>query len=438
MAVKQNSINANANTPLSIPQGGSGGASLTGNGILYGNGTSAIQSTAALTNGQLVIGSTSNPPATATLTAGSNIAITNAAGSITINAISNTTNLVLGDFSNNPWQRGTSFTAVANGSYTADEWGWVQNGTGSINITQTADAPTISQAGYFASQCLNATVGTAQSTIAAGNYFGIAYPIEGYDFTAIAQQPFTLSFWVKSSITGTYCVGFKNNGPDSCYIGQYTINTANTWQQVIINVSANPTTGTWNYTTGIGLQLVFTLAAGTTYQGTVNTWNSSNVFATSSQVNFMASTSNSFRLALVQLQIGSNATSYIFSEIANVLQYCNRYYWKTFPIGTAPAQNAGVTGSIQFSQFVTGAVTTVSWPIFFPVVMRTTPSITLYNPSNNNGLVRDITLGADTTATSVYSSSEKQFSIQYTTPLLAGANNINAIHATSSATLTLV
>ena len=129
-------------------------------------------------------------------------------------------------------------------------------------------------------------------------------------FRTVAQQEMTLSFWVMASLTGTYCVSFGNSGSDRSYIAEYSISTANIWQQVTITIPASPSAGTWDYFTGSGLVIGWALAVGSTYQATAGSWQSGNYLGSSNQVNACNSASNTFYLAQVQLTVGTAAPNF--------------------------------------------------------------------------------------------------------------------------------
>jgi len=139
--------------------------------------------------------------------------------------------------------------------------------SGVYSAQQSSDVPS----GAF-SNSIACTVTTAQSSISVtSDYAAIRQKIEGYNISGIglgtsASNAFTLSFWVKASQTGTWCVQLTNNDTQY-YIATYSITTANTWQQISITVPANAI-GTWNNTNGIGLQVWWTLASGTDFQTT--------------------------------------------------------------------------------------------------------------------------------------------------------------------------
>lgn len=321
----------------------------------------------------------------------------------TNNAVNNAsqTNLIIGgNYDTNPWQRGTSFVAAPDSTKTADRWVWQQVGTGVVTIAKTADAPTPAQAGLLVTNCYDTNVTTADAAIAAGDFYGHRYIVEGYDWAQIAQQTFTLSFWAKHTVTGTYCVAFTND-VDRTWIAEYTINTTNTWEYKTITVTASPSAGTWNYTNGIGLRIEFILAAGSTFQSTAGSWlSSSGVFATSNQVNGVGTNGNRFKVALLKIEPGSVATPWVRRSAQQELALCQRYYWKTFPQGTTPAQNTGsFVGALYYTATVAAANRyTVSRTN--PVTMRATPSSTYYNPFAANANWRNLTAVADSGAAS--------------------------------------
>lgn len=314
-----------------------------------------------------------------------------------------------GDFALNPWQRGTSFTAPLAGEYSADRIALGNSTDGVINITKTADAPTVAEANYFTSSCLNVTVTTADAAIGAAQIAYVNQKMEGYNFAAIAQRSFTLSFWVKATVTGTYCVAFQNSGSDRYYIAEYTINAASTWEYKTITVSASPSAGTWNYTNGIGLFIAFILASGTDFHGTANSWQTGALFATSNQVNAFSAINNTFRLALVQVEAGSTDTPFEIRTVQEELELCQRYYWKTFAQGVTPAQNIGSSvGCTPYRAAFTG-VGNGGMQVSLPVVMRTTPTIIGYNPNAANALWRNQSSGADSGSLTINSAGDRGF-----------------------------
>ncbi len=244
----------------------------------------------------------------------------------------------------------------------------MQSGAGVVDVLKTADAPTVSQAGIFTQNCLNVDVTTADAAIAAGDNYSVRYKIEGYDFAQIAQTPFIISFWHKHTITGTYCIAVQNSGTDRNYIVEYTQTTTNTWEYSQIAIPASPSAGTWDYTTGVGATIVFSIAAGSTFQGAANTWQAGNLFATANQVNGMSANTNFSKIQLVQVRAGSQAQPWETRSEAQELALCQRYFQIY-----SQAKGDVYLGLVGYNKTTTTGVVFG----FFPVAMRGTPTITV-------------------------------------------------------------
>jgi hypothetical protein len=241
-------------------------------------------------------------------------------------------------------QRGTSFAALAaGGAITLDRWGWASSGAMVCTITQATDVPNNTfQSSY------KVDVTTADTSIAASDYAHIMQRIEGYNVRDLIGTTFTLSFWAKSSKTGTHCVSFRNVGTgspaaaDRSFIKEYTIAAANTWEYKTVTVAGGLiTAGTWDWTNGAGLDVVFTLATGTTHQTTADTWQTGNFMGTANQVNVMDNTANDFFLTGVQLEAGSVATPFERRSYGQELALCQRY----FETGFGRIAGYGVAGT---------------------------------------------------------------------------------------------
>ena len=218
-------------------------------------------------------------------------------------------------------QRGTSFAPTP--GYTLDRWVVNTNGGGGVvTVSQQADAP----ANNEFQNSLRATVTTADTSIAAGDFGQIIQPIEGFNVRDLIGRTFTLSFWVRSSKTGIHCVRFGNSAGDRSYVAEYTINAANTWEFKTVTVSGGLiTAGTWNWTNGSGLDVRFALATGSTFQTTAGSWQTGNFLATANQVNVLDTIDNVFAITGVQLEVGSVATPFEQRPIGTELALCQRY-----------------------------------------------------------------------------------------------------------------
>lgn len=226
------------------------------------------------------------------------------------------------------WQRGTSFAAIANGAYSADRYRFTVSGSTAVHtVSRSTDVPTVAESGRHSNYSLLIDCTTADTSIAAGDLVGIQQRIEGFNWSTLAQRPFTISFWVKATKTGIYCVSFGNSGTDRSYVAEYTVNTTDTWEKKTVTVSASPSAGTWDYTTGVGLRVFWALASGTTFHASAaNTWETGDFLATANQVNALDSTSNDFRIAQVQVEAGNVATEFEKVDIGTEEERCFRYY----------------------------------------------------------------------------------------------------------------
>lgn len=353
----------------------------------------------------------------------------------TNNAINNfpsNRNLIIGgDFTSNPWQRGTSFIAPADNDYTADMFNWTTVGTGVVSILKTADAPTVAEAGVFTTHCMEVDVTTPDMSIGAADRYAVAYRMEGYDWAHIAQRPSVLSFWVKSTKIGTYCVGLGNLGLDRSFIAEYTVSGSNVWEFKEILIEASPSAGTWDYTNDTGLRIRWSLAMGTDFQG-VTGWQTGNLLSTANQVNAMDSNSNSFKLALIKIENGITVTPYELQNEADVLNQCQRYFFKTYAINTniGTSTTAGSKGGYA----VTTDVELTACFTRLLVRMRTTPTVTWYSTTGASGNVRLLTSATNAAVTSTAFAGETSVGF----PVLTSAATVNgryAAQATADASL---
>jgi hypothetical protein len=334
------------------------------------------------------------------------------------------------------WQRGTTFTSIANNAYGPDHWMYGKAGAVVHDLLRSTDVPAIATLVPQAKYSVHLDVTTADASIAAGDACYLRQPIEGYLWEPFAQKQFTVGFWVKDTITGVHCVSARNFGGDRSCVIEYTINVADTWEYKTVTFPASPSAGTWNYDTEVGLVLNWVLSIGSTYQTTPGTWQTGSFFGTANQVNATNSTANNFKLWGVTMGLGSAVAPYWPRPFSEELRRCLRYYWKTFPYATAPAQNSGTAiGVINcVTQQAGGGVFGVH--VSHPVPMRVAPSIvTFYNPSATNANVRNLTDNTDSgTATAVYTSDiATGVSFQHT----AGdaINRQMGVHMTASAEL---
>ena len=222
------------------------------------------------------------------------------------------------------WQRGTTtLTNPANQTYFADRFMVAHSlGDGTYNAICEAVTPI---AGFPFANAFQIDCTHIETAVAAGEFIGIYYKLEGYDFVPFEGNTATLSFWVKATKTGVYCVSFRNSAINKSYVAEYTVNTTNTWEKKTVTLTFN-SGGTFLYTTGIGLRITWAVFCGSDFQTTKDAWQDGNYVATSNQVNGFDSTDNNFSLTGVQLELGSSATEFEYRPYAEELALCQRYY----------------------------------------------------------------------------------------------------------------
>jgi hypothetical protein len=260
---------------------------------------------------------------------------------------------------------GASVSISTDGNYGLDRWKMRNNVTSAVySVQQSSTAPT----GFtYSSLCTVTTAASASGT----QILGPEQDIEGYNVADLgwgtaSAKTITVSFWVRSSLTGTYCVAIRNSAADRSYVSEYSISTANTWEQKSITI-VGETSGTWLTTNGAGMLVNFTLGAGSGRQTTANTWYAGNAFSTSNQTNWSNTSGATFYITGVQLEVGSSATGYEYRQYTNELALCQRYYQK---IGLG-SNDAGVA--------VGATTTTTTAQVVIPLrtTMRASPTVTV-------------------------------------------------------------
>jgi hypothetical protein len=225
-------------------------------------------------------------------------------------------------------QRGSASSPVTINSsaytYAVDRWaGFGSNSDGVYTIQRSTTAP----AGFINS--LLSTVTTADASISSGQYYILKHAIEGLNVadlnwgTANAATV-TLSFWVRSSLTGAFSGSITNNAFNRAYPFSFTINAANTWEQKSVTITGD-TTGTWLTDNGAGLVLYMDLGSGSATKGTAGAWTGSGLVGVTGSANFIATNGATFYITGVQLEKGSTATAFEYRPYGTELALCQRY-----------------------------------------------------------------------------------------------------------------
>jgi hypothetical protein len=225
---------------------------------------------------------------------------------------------------------GASVSVQTTTGYALDRWACLTAVNSKYSIQQNAGSVT-PPAGYI--NYLGVTVGaSAGVTVGATDQYLIRQLIEGFNVADFAYgtasaSPVTLSFWIRSSVTGTYGGALVNNAGDRSYPFTYTINSANTWEQKTVTV-AGITTGTWVTNNGNGLNVSFSLGVGSTYSGTAGSWASTYYASATGAVKLVETNSATWYVTGVQLEKGSTATSFDYRPLTTEQQLCYRYCYR--------------------------------------------------------------------------------------------------------------
>jgi hypothetical protein len=258
---------------------------------------------------------------------------------------------------------GASVTATTD-IYTLDRWRSLNSVTSKYTVEQTVTgvaAPT-GFADYLG------VTSSAATSVGSTDYYVIRQYIEGFNFFDMAwgtasASTVTLSFWVRSSLTGTFGGAFSNAAANRTYPFSYTISLANTWEQKTVTV-AGDTTGTWiGATNAAGCLVSFSLGAGSTLSGTAGSWAAANYASATGATSVVGTNGATFYITGVQLEKGSTATSFDYRPYGTELALCQRYYIKINNPGGGNAGYGPLVGAYT-------SIRSLAVPYCLPVPMR--------------------------------------------------------------------
>jgi hypothetical protein len=320
---------------------------------------------------------------------------------------------------------GAAQTGLATGTrYVLDQWEQQSAGAVIVTAQQVTDAPP----GFEKS--LKISVTTADSSIAAGDYCAVFTVIEGFrwarlGFGAAGAQSAAIAFKVKAHRTGTYTGGLVNAAANRSYTFEYTVNAADTWEYKSVVIPGD-TTGTWQTGNALAAYLLFSMAAGSTFQTAAGSWAAGNFFATSNQINGVAATTDTFQICGVAVVPGTVPVPeallpHWVGNFDEELLACQRYYEKSFNYQNAVATNAGAgTGEFMLIQ-IQGASAVQRWGgLSFKIRKRQAPTMTVYNPNAANNQMRAFDGAADCTSSSAGFLGEQEFMAECVAPTGTG------------------
>jgi hypothetical protein len=283
----------------------------------------------------------------------------------------------------------------ADQAYTLDRWVYIADQASKCTIEQTISGVS-APAGF--SNYLGVT-STAATTITTSQVFAVIQRIEGYNMADFAwgtasAATVTLSFWVRSSLTGTFGGSLRNDDGNYNYPFSYTISSANTWEQKSVTITG-ATSGTWLTTNGRAMQVVFGLGAGATVSGTAGAWSTSNFWSATGATQVLATNGATFYITGVQLEKGSTATSFDYRPYGTELALCQRYYEIVAPVQSSFLISVNATAGSQEFEFI----------VKYLVLKRATATVTrvgTWTDSNCSG-VAPLTFSTDLFSLSLFS-----------------------------------
>ena len=245
----------------------------------------------------------------------------------TVSNMAGRNRIINGDMRIDQRNAGASVTNIAGNVYTIDRWECFGTVASKFTVQQNAGSVT-PPADY--TNYLGVTSSSAYA-ITSGDVFRVTHKIEGYNVSDLnwggaSAKSATMSFWVRSSLTGTFGGAITNSSQDRSYPFTYTINSANTWEQKTIPIPGD-TSGAWLKNTGIGIFIIFSLGSGSVYSAPANSWTSTSYINSATGAASLVSTNGAtFYITGVQLEAGSVATPFEHRQYGQELALCQRYF----------------------------------------------------------------------------------------------------------------
>ena len=271
-----------------------------------------------------------------------------------------------------------------NQQYTLDRW---------RAVTQTSSKYSVQQSSTVPVGFVNSLLMTSLSaySVTASEWMGFQQNIEGYNIADLGwgtanAKTVTLSFWVRSSLTGTFGGSLANSDASRSYPFSYTISLANTWQQISITI-AGDTTGTWLTNNGVGIRTTFGTGVGSNFLASAGSWANGEYYGATGEVSVVGTLGATWYMTGLQLEVGSSATGYEYRQYGQELALCQRYFEKTYSqnvaLGTSTESNIEWAGTSFQSLASTGQFQAQLRP--FMAVKRAAPTMTFWDLVGNQG-----------------------------------------------------
>jgi hypothetical protein len=292
--------------------------------------------------------------------------------------------------------------------YTLDRWKARVDLASKMSVQQSSTTP---PTGFNYSLVVTSLTTTTFTT---GGYYFMEQDIEGYNMADLGwgsanAKTVTISFWVKSSLTGTFGGSLMNSAQDRSYPFTYTISAANTWEQKTVTV-AGDTTGTWLTTNGVGMRVSLEVGIGTSLSNTAGAWATGTYYGATGATNVLATNGATIQWTGVQLEVGSSATGFEYRLYNQELIACQRYY--------AKMSGGGFSNYCGFASGFVAATTQLEAVVKYPITMRASATLNYSNVRTNTAA------GTNAAITSILAS-------------YAGTDSINASFNSTGSSMTL-
>jgi len=313
-------------------------------------------------------------------------------------------------------QRNAGAAVTANGAFPVDRF-LVPNSTdGAFSAQQDSSAPV----GFVNS--VKFTTTTADATLTTTQNCHLLHRIEGTNISDLAwgtanAKTVTLSFWVRSSLTGTFGGSLINSASDRSYPFTYSITVADTWEQKSVTI-AGDTSGTWLTTTGTGVRVAFGLGAGPDRSGTAGDWAAAALLSATGATSVISTLNATWYITGVQLEVGSVATPFERRPYGTELALCYRYYYKQKAAAQFDTFGAGLCDTTTVCQAITP----------FPVLMRVSPTALEQSGTAGDYLLRTANTNPTCSAVPTFSIASP-FSATYNFTVASGLTAGQAIFA---------
>lgn len=340
------------------------------------------------------------------------------------------------------WQQwGSSSATVSAGQRIYGPDGFLMDVTGvssQVVMFRGTNVPSVGASQIFVNNSLEVQNKVAKAAYSASTHTQIEHQMEGHVYQSIAQRPFWFSFWVHSSLTGTYNISFKNGSRDQSYVDWFTITAANTLEYKTFLISPPPSAGTWNYSSGTGLIAAIVLGASAT-QVARQSWTAVDAYIATANVNWNAAISASFGIVAPHINLGSRPTLWKNYGVPYELNRAQRYFSRSqnFDYGRLDSSSTdGIFHTIGTSGGSAGNNGFLSIPTNFVVPMRVEPIISLAGTQgvgstagatgqiNLNSVAESATVSADFISIAGFSIIRNLSSTNYQEGFLASFNYI--------------